>query len=47
MAIIFLQTERITCKHQAQIDLIDQVLKWADVESATKVIDVGYGIGGS
>jgi tocopherol O-methyltransferase len=32
---------------QAQIDLIDQVLKWADVESATKVIDVGCGIGGS
>jgi len=32
---------------QAQIDLIDEVLKWAEVEKATKVVDVGCGIGGS
>jgi tocopherol O-methyltransferase len=32
---------------QAQIDLIDQVLLWANVDKATKVIDVGCGIGGS
>jgi tocopherol O-methyltransferase len=33
---------------QAQIDLIDEVLKWAGVENApTSVIDVGCGIGGS
>jgi len=32
---------------QAQIDLIDEVLKWAEVDSATKVVDVGCGIGGS
>lgn len=32
---------------QAQIDLIDEVLKWAGVESATKAVDVGCGIGGS
>ena len=32
---------------QAQIDLIDEVLKWAQVENATSVVDVGCGIGGS
>ena len=32
---------------QAQIDLIDEVLKWANVEQATKAVDVGCGIGGS
>ena len=32
---------------QAQIDLIDQVLLWANVDQATKVVDVGCGIGGS
>jgi cyclopropane fatty-acyl-phospholipid synthase-like methyltransferase len=32
---------------QAQIDLIDEVLKWADVKDATSVVDVGCGIGGS
>jgi tocopherol O-methyltransferase len=32
---------------QAQIDLIDQVLKWAKVDSAENVLDVGCGIGGS
>jgi tocopherol O-methyltransferase len=37
---------------QAQIDLIDEVLKWADVSDVagkrpTKMVDVGCGIGGS
>jgi cyclopropane fatty-acyl-phospholipid synthase-like methyltransferase len=32
---------------QAQIDLIDEVLKWADVKEATSAVDVGCGIGGS
>ena len=39
---------------QAQIDLIDEVLKWADVDEMaaggrrpTKMVDVGCGIGGS
>ena len=32
---------------QAQIDLIDEVLKWADVSSVKKCVDVGCGIGGS
>ena len=32
---------------QAQIDLIDEVLKWANVTDAKKVVDVGCGIGGS
>lgn len=35
---------------QAQIDLIDEVLKWAGVDDGKppkKVVDVGCGIGGS
>ena len=35
---------------QAQIDLIDEVLKWAEVKDdapPTSVVDVGCGIGGS
>jgi len=32
---------------QAQIDLIDEVLKWANVNSANRAVDVGCGIGGS
>jgi tocopherol O-methyltransferase len=32
---------------QAQIDLIDEVLKWGNVSKATSVVDVGCGIGGS
>lgn len=32
---------------QAQVDLIDEVLKWGDVKSAKSVVDVGCGIGGS
>lgn len=32
---------------QAQIDLIDEVLKWGDVTEAKSVVDVGCGIGGS
>jgi tocopherol O-methyltransferase len=36
-----------TDHQQAQIDLIDEVLKWANVDNVTKAIDVGCGIGGS
>jgi len=36
-----------TDHQQAQIDLIDEVLKWANVTTAKKVVDVGCGIGGS
>lgn len=32
---------------QAQIDLIDEVLKWAGATNATSMVDVGCGIGGS
>ena len=39
--------ENRTDHQQAQIDLIDQVLKWAHVENATRMVDVGCGIGGS
>jgi tocopherol O-methyltransferase len=39
--------ENRTDHKQAQIDLIDEVLKWANVETAQRVIDVGCGIGGS
>lgn len=36
-----------TDHQQAQVDLIDEVLKWAGVESANNVIDAGCGVGGS
>lgn len=36
-----------TDHQQAQIDLIDEVLKWANVNTATRMVDVGCGIGGS
>jgi tocopherol O-methyltransferase len=32
---------------QAQIDMIDEVLKWAKVKSVKRAVDVGCGIGGS
>ena len=32
---------------QAQIDLIDEVLKWSGATNAKRVVDVGCGIGGS
>eukprot|EP00210_Caulerpa_lentillifera_P009063 g8648.t2 len=31
----------------AQLDLIEEVLEWAEVDKATKLLDVGCGIGGS
>lgn len=34
-------------RRQAQIDLIDEVLRWADVQQASSILDVGCGIGGS
>lgn len=34
-------------RRQAQIDLIEQLLKWASVDQAENIVDVGCGIGGS
>ncbi len=34
-------------RRQAQIDLIEELLRWAKVETAENILDVGCGIGGS
>ncbi len=34
-------------RHQAQIDLIEELLNWAEVRQASHILDVGCGIGGS
>lgn len=34
-------------RRQAQIDLIDELLRWGEVTQAQKILDVGCGIGGS
>ncbi|MDM9385059.1 methyltransferase domain-containing protein [Chlorogloeopsis sp. ULAP01] len=34
-------------RRQAQIDLIEEILQWADVRQAESILDVGCGIGGS
>ncbi|MBF2067912.1 MAG: methyltransferase domain-containing protein [Calothrix sp. C42_A2020_038] len=34
-------------RRQAQIDLIEEVLQWAQVDQAENILDVGCGIGGS
>ncbi|MEM9927642.1 MAG: methyltransferase domain-containing protein [Cyanobacteria bacterium P01_D01_bin.50] len=34
-------------RRQAQIDLIEELLQWAEVEQAKDILDVGCGIGGS
>ena len=34
-------------RHQAQIDLIEELLVWADIHTAQTILDVGCGIGGS
>jgi tocopherol O-methyltransferase len=34
-------------RRQAQIDLIEELLKWAGIEQAEQILDVGCGIGGS
>ena len=34
-------------RRQAQIDLIEELLHWADIQTAEKTLDVGCGIGGS
>jgi tocopherol O-methyltransferase len=34
-------------RRQAQIDLIEELLRWATVQSPTDILDVGCGIGGS
>lgn len=32
---------------QAQIDLINEILNWAEIKSATEILDAGCGVGGS
>jgi len=34
-------------RRQAQIDLIEELLQWAEVQHAERILDVGCGIGGS
>lgn len=34
-------------RRQAQIDLIEELLCWADIQQAARILDVGCGIGGS
>jgi tocopherol O-methyltransferase len=34
-------------RRQAQIDLIEELLRWAEVQQADRILDVGCGIGGS
>jgi tocopherol O-methyltransferase len=34
-------------RRQAQIDLIEELLRWAEVSQAEQILDVGCGIGGS
>lgn len=34
-------------RRQAQIDLIEELLKWSNVQQADNILDVGCGIGGS
>ena len=34
-------------RRQAQIDLIEELLRWADISHAENILDVGCGIGGS
>jgi len=34
-------------RREAQIDLIEELLNWAEVQQATDILDVGCGIGGS
>jgi tocopherol O-methyltransferase len=34
-------------RREAQIDLIEELLQWADVQQASEILDVGCGIGGS
>jgi len=40
-------THRKQDRYQAQIDLIDQLLRWAQIDQATAIVDAGCGIGGS
>lgn len=34
-------------RHQAQIDLIEELLRWGGVNSASRILDAGCGVGGS
>ncbi|MEM6835691.1 MAG: methyltransferase domain-containing protein [Cyanobacteria bacterium P01_C01_bin.120] len=40
-------THRSPDRHRAQVELIDQLLHWADIQQATAILDAGCGIGGS
>ncbi|HEY9748696.1 MAG TPA: methyltransferase domain-containing protein [Allocoleopsis sp.] len=42
-----LDGQEIKERRQAQIDLVEELLKWADVNQASTILDVGCGIGGS
>jgi tocopherol O-methyltransferase len=42
----YVPTDR-TDHQQAQIDMIDEILKWAGADGAKEMVDVGCGIGGS
>lgn len=42
-----LQTGARTDRHDAQVALIDQALRWAEVTQAGSILDAGCGIGGS
>lgn len=42
-----LDGQRRCDRRQAQIDLIEELLTWSQVQSATQILDVGCGIGGS
>jgi len=47
MAIMDQMATRKKDRRQAQIDLIEELLKWAGVQQAQNILDVGCGIGGS
>ncbi|MEO1521014.1 MAG: methyltransferase domain-containing protein [Cyanobacteria bacterium J06633_2] len=34
-------------RYQAQVDLIEELLRWSHIQSASQVLDVGCGIGGT
>ncbi|PZD73536.1 2-methyl-6-phytyl-1,4-hydroquinone methyltransferase [Acaryochloris thomasi RCC1774] len=42
-----LEGKRTTERRQAQIDLIEELLQWGQVQEAQQILDVGCGIGGS
>ena len=42
-----LEGKRKTERRQAQVDLIEELLAWGEVQEACQILDVGCGIGGS